>query len=411
MTLTQRLARLAEQTDRLIGWYRLPKPLGIAVLIGLRQRLRDYNLFDTGRGPKDRQPADLIDEDANFKAARTLAGTHNDLRDPLMGSIGSRFGRNVAPELTYPEAPDPLLEPNPRLVSEQLLKRTVFQPATTLNLLAAAWIQFEVHDWLSHDTATLTDPFEIPLQPNDPWPQHDGTMTIRRTTPDPSPDGSGPPTFVTTDTHWWDASQIYGNTKEFANGLREGTGGRLKLDKHGLHPLELEGFLSKLGNKNNFWVGLAILHALFLREHNAICAELVAKFPEMTDQQLYDTARLINVALMAKIHTVEWTPAIIAHPTTQYGMHGNWYGLLGEEFDKTYGRISASEVLQGIPGSPTDFHGVPYSLTEEFVAVYRLHPLIPDDYEFRRLRDNTVLKTCTLPDLTHPRVRQRLGGL
>ncbi|HUH70483.1 MAG TPA: peroxidase, partial [Mycobacterium sp.] len=107
MTLTQRLARLAEQTDRLIGWYRLPKPLGIAVLIGLRQRLRDYNLFDTGRGPKDRPPAGSIDEDANFKAARTLAGTHNDLRDPLMGSIGSRFGRNVAPELTYPEAPDP----------------------------------------------------------------------------------------------------------------------------------------------------------------------------------------------------------------------------------------------------------------------------------------------------------------
>ena len=29
-------------------------------------------------------------------------------------------------------------------------------------------------------------------------------------------------------------------------------------------------------------------------------------------------ARLINAALMAKIHTVEWTPAIIAHPTTQF---------------------------------------------------------------------------------------------
>src|ERR1700758_3253438 len=29
MTLTRRLARLAEQTDRLMGWYRLPKPLGL----------------------------------------------------------------------------------------------------------------------------------------------------------------------------------------------------------------------------------------------------------------------------------------------------------------------------------------------------------------------------------------------
>ena len=29
-----------------------------------------------------------------------------------------------------------------------------------------------------------------------------------------------------------------------------------------------------------------------------------------------------------------------------------------------------------------DHHGAPYSLTEDFVTVYRLHPLIPDDYRF-----------------------------
>ena len=48
-------------------------------------------------------------------------------------------------------------------------------------------------------------------------------------------------------------------------------------------------------------------------------------------------------------------------------------------------------------------------LTEEFVAVYRLHPLIPDDYEFRSWRDNAVLKTFRLPDLTYQHVRERLG--
>ena len=31
-----------------------------------------------------------------------------------------------------------------------------------------------------------------------------------------------------------------------------------------------------------------------------------------------------------------------------------------------------------------DHHGVPYSLTEDFVTVYRMHPLIPDDYRFCR---------------------------
>jgi hypothetical protein len=166
MTLTLRLARLAEKTDRLMGWYRLPKPLGLAVLAGLRQRLRAYNLFDTGRGPADKPPPNTTAGNTDFKTARTLDGTRNDLREPLMGSIGGRFGRNVAPELTYPETPDRFLEPNPRLISQQLLTRTEFRPAPTLNLLAAAWIQFEVHDWFSHDTAKDEDQtFEVPFSP------------------------------------------------------------------------------------------------------------------------------------------------------------------------------------------------------------------------------------------------------
>ena len=52
------------------------------------------------------------------------------------------------------------------------------------------------------------------------------------------------------------------------------------------------------------------------------------------------------------------------------------------------GKITDDEVLRGIPGSPTDHHGVPYSLTEEFVAVYRMHPLIPDEFTFRSLDDD-----------------------
>jgi len=28
-------------------------------------------------------------------------------------------------------------------------------------------------------------------------------------------------------------------------------------------------------------------------------------------------------------------------------------------------------------------HGVPYSLTEEFVSVYRMHPLLPDKLQLR----------------------------
>lgn len=81
---------------------------------------------------------------------------------------------------------------------------------------------------------------------------------------------------------------------------------------------------------------------------------------------------------MAKIHTVEWTPAILAHPALQIGMNANWWGIVGEKLTKMLGRISkTSEIISGIPGSGPEHDGAPYSLTEEFASVYRMHPLMP----------------------------------
>jgi hypothetical protein len=403
MGSTQFLPRLAEVVDRRIGWSRLPWPLGAVVLIGLRARLRTLNLYDTGRGTADHPDPSPLEPDTYL--ARTTGGTCNDLGDRLMGSTGSRFGRNVSPELTRPEDPKRLLSPSPRLVSRRLLTRDEFVPATSLNLLAAAWIQFEVHDWFSHGTADTA--WEIPLEPDDPWPTR--PMTIDRTAPDPSPDTGQPPTFTTRETHWWDGSQLYGDTAAFDHGLRAGHGGLLRIDDVGLYPADLQGDLDPQGPSANFWVGLGLLHALFLREHNAICVELARNHPELSDQELYDTARLVNTALMAKIHTVDWTPAIIAHPTTQFAMRTNWFGVLGQQFDEQFGQLTRNSLLQGIPGSDTDHHGVPFSLTEEFVAVYRMHPLMPDGLEVRTLRDDAVAAEHPLHELTEPHVRTRLA--
>ena len=118
------------------------------------------------------------------------------------------------------------------------------------------------------------------------------------------------------------------------------------------------------------------------------------------------------MALIAKIHTVEWTPAVISHPTTKFAMRANWWGLAGERVNRMFGRISKSEVISGIPGSPTEQYGVPYSLTEEFVAVYRMHPLVPDDYALRSSADDRTLMQATLRDLAGPgavTVAQKVG--
>ena len=106
--MTGKLSKLvsdsAEKVDRSFGWARLPTIAAIPVLIGLRDRLRAKNLYDTGRGPLDKPPFEDPDVSRHL-GARMINGTYNDLDDPLMGSLGSRFGRNVPLEHTYPDDP------------------------------------------------------------------------------------------------------------------------------------------------------------------------------------------------------------------------------------------------------------------------------------------------------------------
>src|SRR4029079_405299 len=51
------------------------------------------------------------------------------------------------------------------------------------------------------------------------------------------------------------------------------------------------------------------------------------------------------------------------------------------------------------PGSATDHHSAPYSITEEFVAVYRMHPLVRDEFELRSTADPHRLERCEFLDV------------
>ncbi|MBL0110289.1 MAG: hypothetical protein IPP42_05235 [Saprospiraceae bacterium] len=67
---------------------------------------------------------------------------------------------------------------------------------------------------------------------------------------------------------------------------------------------------------------------MFTLKHNAICDGLIQHHQGWSDDQLFHTASLINAALMAKIHTIEWNSAINPNPAIYKGNHSNWYGLL-----------------------------------------------------------------------------------
>jgi len=405
------LSGIGNRLDRKYGWDKLPLPLGILTLAGVRETLRAQNLVDTstpGVVPPAPHPAPADLE------TRATDGTYNDLQSPPMGSVEARFGRNVPLARSFPEAEPGIMSPNPRTVSRVLLTRDTFQPATIVNLLVPAWLQFMVHDWMSHGRNEAENPWVVALEDADPWPYR--PMTIPRTRKDPTrtpADDGLPPTYTNTETHWWDASQIYGSDPNFGKLLRSGEDGKVNLDAKGLIPVDPSAphpGIDLAGVQGNWWLGLGILHSLFMQEHNAICDELRAAYPSWNDDQLYARARLINAALLAKIHTTEWTPAIITHPTSQAAMHINWYGMVPSWMRKLCLPLR-NEMLTGIPGSKKDHDGAPYCLTEEFVQVYRMHPLIPDDFTFRTAADHSLIFEKTFREIAGSPARDVLEGV
>ena len=286
------------------------------------------------------------------------------------------------------------MTPNPLIVSQRLLARKEFKPATSLNLLAGAWIQFQVHDWFGHEKESLDGDKQLQVPKAGDWNQP-GDMTLPKTKPDPAVLTSQDdkyPAYRNADPQWWDGSQIYGETEEETAKLRSdpATGaqcpsGHLYVDKNGFLPSNPETGATASGFTDNWWLGLEILHTVFAKEHNAICDCLKKEEDGLSDDEIFEKTRLINCAIMAKIHTVEWTPGILAHPAIQPALDANWMGLLGhfcgEGFSRAVGHVWPNvlkDMVTGIPLSETDHHGAPYALTEEFTATYRLHPLIPE---------------------------------
>ncbi|MBL9105463.1 MAG: hypothetical protein JNL82_31295 [Myxococcales bacterium] len=329
---------------------------------------------------------------------RRIRGPHPD-HDPLVGAAFTRFFRNVGDDrglqATHGVA-DPGTDPvNVLTISHRLLtRRGPMLEVPFLNLIAAAWIQFENHDWVSHGENRGEDVDLVPIPADHPARAryHIEAMPVQRSWRDPTrvdAEGAWPAAYLNEVTHWWDGSQIYGSDRDTVRRLRshpDGTPaahGKLALADDGLLPVDPRTGGESSGFTRNWWVGLSLLHTLFAREHNAICDMLRATYPRITGDELFLKARMINAAVMAKIHTVEWTPAILPNPALFKGMHANWYGLLTDLFDHSAHPRALEEIrvrnreLGGILGNPTG-SAAKYALSEEFTAVYRLHSLLPD---------------------------------
>lgn len=433
--LAETAARVpAADEDPWTDWYEEKLPIlgtpntvkQLRLLSKIRENLLKNNLHDPHVSYVGHGEIDCSKTNINFRSAD---GTCNDVSKPFAGAAGVAFGRNVPPQYIDLKASERLMTPNPAVVSQEFFTRDEFKPVPFLNMLAAVWIQFMNHDWLTHGRNEERNPFKVKAASG-------AEKLVERTKENPLPRSQYHPKFGQTNsndvTHWWDASQIYGSDQEAQNKLRAFARGRMKTEKiNGREVLprdtqfeiatnvQNQGY-EMTGFRDNWWMGLSMLHTLFVKEHNAIAAELWAKHVRLDpktkkyvwkngkdvrlmdekeiDEQVFQTARLINAAVLAKIHTVEWTPAILPNPVLKKAMYTNWYGLANPQtwsrfmkyipgFGKTdwFTGTSSGFVIGGIVGDKVNNFGVPFSITEEFTSVYRLHSLLPEHLQIKKL--------------------------
>ncbi len=424
-------ARNPSAEDPWTNWSSKNWVSGLLALKKIRDNLFSRNLHDPHVDYSGYAPVSCNKKESQIY--RTADGTCNDLKRPHAGAAGVAFGRNIPPAFIDKESDKKIMSPNPSQVSEVFFTRDEFKPVPFLNMLAASWIQFMNHDWLTHGKNAYEKPFQVK--------QADGSVKVVDRTQDNKNKSKFKSAFhkVTLNdvTHWWDASQLYGSSYEEQKALRSFSGGKMRTEMHNGRELlpkrtdlnvasnrQNQGY-EETGFKDNWWIGLSVLHTLFVKEHNAI-ADMLRKTYVVSedttrklykwkegkveklmsekdlDEHLFQLARLTTSAILAKIHTVEWTPAILPNPVLIRGMCANWYGLgnpkclkgeLGLLPDKTDSKkLDPGYLIGGIVGDKAKDYGVPFSITEEFTSVYRLHSLLPEMLHLKRYGKSGVTK-------------------
>ena len=378
--------------------------------------------------------------------------------------------------------------------------------APFFNVLAAFWIQFMTHDWFSHTDEGRNAPELKTVGCLSEEARSLGCREGDRREPSLYAESDQAETFThsgrtyrtrapkTTNnlvTAWWDASQIYGHDERSMKRVRRDPRDSAKL-------LVIEGYLPFLqrcesfseacpvqpqwlgqeaaGFPDNWNIGMSFYHNLFTREHNYFVDRFreqqrqrpgvdsglrdpdnpkrVITYEAVDDERLYQVARLIVAAEIAKIHTIEWTTQLLYDEPLFLGMNSNWFGLFNLEQDrvsqvlrkilernesflsrtseKKAGLLSGSsnpklansaysvfasgagifglgnskpegflwwkrdawdlsKLEEDVNGGINHF-GSPFNFPEEFTSVYRLHPLVPDLIEFREKEDPNSIR-------------------
>jgi hypothetical protein len=287
-------------------------------------------------------------------------------------------------------------------------------------------------------------------------------------------------------TAWWDASQLYGYDERSGQRVKHDPKDLAKLllmtireradesDKLGYLPVFEAGDpinpewagQEATAFPDNWSIGTSFFHNVFSREHNTFVdafrkqtalmpdadsglrnpadPDRLIRYRDVTPTELFEVARLVIAAEIAKTHTIEWTTQLLYNEPLNRGMNANWSGVfakhetMSEVLKEVVRRLGDSgnpkkanslyaafaggpgifglgnRVYEGVPlvglidpnkedrwdlnnddhvNGGVNHFGSPFNFPEEFITAYRLHPLLPDLIEYREWnKDPNVIR-------------------
>ncbi len=422
---------LARNPYRKVSWDKWPSTLGLIYLLAKLRFNRSNALTD----PYDYASNDGKDfgdkPDPKWNDSIDPAGIGvSDNENPQMGAKDTRFGSNIPPKKVRPDPEN--IEPSAREAGKLRWRRidpetgkeiTIY--AGILNDLAGGWIQFQFHGFGGN---TKRDPIGacphmMKREPGENWPGN--VALIDRTTKDHTRiTDDGRPTVINERVQAWIQGEIYGTSDEELLPLRSMRNGHMLVDENGHLPADPNKPGADLtGFNNNYNPLLSFLHWLFVSEHNAIADYYASFHPDWDDERLFQMARRVNVAQMARIHTIQWTEDLLQHPTLQIGMHTEFYGFVGPRLKMYLMRLSHrykfinwlltpvrnSDVLWGMPGSAWEHHDGPFQVPKHFRLVYRLHEMILSETDIHEPGTDRLLDRVKLLDFVMHHTREQVA--
>ncbi|GJU07263.1 heme peroxidase [Tanacetum coccineum] len=239
-----------------------------------------------------------------------------------------------------------LLEPHPSVVATKLLeRRKIIDCGKQFNMIACSWLQFMIHDWIDHMEDTHQVEIVAPKEVAGQCPLK--SFKFLRSKEISTGSLQTKIGFVNSRTPWWDGSVIYGNNEAGMGKVRVYKDGKLKISSDGLLEHDEKG-IPISGDVRNCWAGFSLLQALFVKEHNLVCDMLKENYPDFDDEKLYQLSRLVTSAVIAKIHTIDWTVELLRTDTLLAAMRINWVNmkdLIGKEGEKRLSKIGMDKML------------------------------------------------------------------